>query len=115
MPNEEIETVSLGEDIEKDIEKDIESYDDELKKIHLGGLEEFYKLRTKWSSWMIFWITFIITSVLVMSFLVGCSAFTFKNEKVFVQWLFGTTCVEIIGMGVLIVKFLFDKPKETQN
>jgi len=93
----------------------LSNIDDRMKGIHADGLEGFYDLRKKWSSWMIFWITFIITSVLVMSFLVGCSAFTFKNEQIFVQWLFGTTCVEIIGMGVLIVKFLFNKPKETQN
>lgn len=89
-----------------------------IDKIHAAGLEGFYALRKKWSWTIIAWISALILFHIIVTILVGCKVLDFSNQKFLIQTIIGTNFLEIVGMGVIIIKFLYPaplKPKETQN
>lgn len=98
-------SVRAGNDLtlerqEKKAEKTRESIEND-------GREKFYALRNKWSSWIIFWISALICFNAALTVLVGLGALDFQNYEWFITVVTVETFLQIVGMGYIAVRFLF--------
>lgn len=90
-------------------EKELAAHIAERELAHLNGLKNFYFLRIKWS-WSIFgFITFLIFFQSILTVLVGCGVLNFEKYPWFVSIFVTENCGQIIGLAIIVVKFLFDK------
>jgi hypothetical protein len=90
-------------------DNDFEIQSQKKEQVELDGRKQFFKLRNNWS-WFIFgWITSIIVFHVTFVILIGCDVLNFSNQ----DWIIGATIIEglleIIGMGWVVVKFLYPK------
>lgn len=77
------------------------------EKIELDGREQFFQLRGNWSGWLIGWISALIIFEIALTLAVGLGYLNYLEYKWFLPIVFGQSFLQIIGMGVVIVKFLY--------
>lgn len=77
------------------------------RETHRIGEEEYYRLRNKWS-WFIFgFITFMLLFQLFLTMTLGFKLMDFKDYPIFLHLVIGENFAQIIGMGIIVAKFLF--------
>lgn len=77
------------------------------RETHRIGEEEYYKLRNKWS-WFIFgFVTFMLLFQLFLVCFIGFKWVDFRDYQTFLHLVIGQNFAQIIGMGVIVAKFLF--------
>jgi hypothetical protein len=89
-----------------------------LKEAELKGVKDFYELRKLWSKWIIFWIFFLLLSNVSIVLLIGFGLVKFDNSLTFVTKVVIGNFIEIIGMGIVVVKFFhkdFTNNKNSEN
>lgn len=80
------------------------------------GKEEYYKLRNKWSWFICTFVAFMLLFQLFMVCAIGFKWVDFKDYQTFLHLVIGQNFAQIIGMGIIVAKFLFpntpsnDKP-----
>jgi hypothetical protein len=94
---------------DKDAEKELALQQGELERVELDGRRKFYWLRTKWSWAIIGWTSCLIAFNIVLTILVGTKVLDFKDYQWFITAVTIETFLQVIGMGVVAVKFLFSK------
>jgi hypothetical protein len=94
---------------DKDAEKEHALRKGELERVELDGRRRFYRLRTKWSWAIIGWISCLIAFNIVLTILVGVKVLDFSEYQWFITAVTVETFLQVIGMGVVAVKFLFSK------
>src|SRR6266849_1506039 len=77
------------------------------EKIELDGREQFFELRGLWSFWLILWISFILLFQTGITIAVGAGILNFIEYKWFLPVVIAQSFLQIVGMGVVIVKFLY--------
>ena len=90
----------------------------ELARIELESRRKIIGMRSKWSWTIIVWISVLIAFHIIITICVGCNVLNFAKQQFLIQTVIGTNFLEIVGMGVIIIKFLYpasSKPKETQT
>lgn len=75
--------------------------------VEVAGRREFFLLRSRWSLFIILWISCLTTFNCLLTMFVGFGAFNFKDYKWFVTSVTVETFLQIVGMGYVAVKFLF--------
>ena len=75
--------------------------------IELRGRVQFFELRGRWSFWLILWICGILLFQAAVAFAVGAEYLNYKDYQWFLALIFGQSFLQIIGMGVVVVKFLY--------
>jgi uncharacterized membrane protein (DUF485 family) len=99
-------------DVIEDIKDKINKFENDEKHLEQTNKKNFLELREKWSKY-IFW--FIITSFVmqfILIFLLGfCNKFNsnFEKYKIFLNILVTEDFAQIIGLALLVVRFLFSK------
>lgn len=78
-------------------------------KIRNDGVEQFYDLRTQWSWVLTLCIAGMIGFQMLITVLIGAEILTFTSYKEFLYVIIGENFLHIIGMGLIIVKFLYSK------
>ncbi|MDP2193325.1 MAG: hypothetical protein Q8K36_02215 [Alphaproteobacteria bacterium] len=81
----------------------------EEEKIHLDGIRAFYLQRKRWSYFIMGAIAIIIFFDMILTILVGRDILNFEKYNGFVITALGKTTLEIFGLAILVVKFLFHK------
>ncbi len=76
-------------------------------RIKAKGLREFFDLRKKWSSWIIFWISCLIIFNSGLAVFVGMGVLDFSEYEWFITAVTVETFLQVVGMGYVAVKFLF--------
>lgn len=77
------------------------------RETHRVGEEEYYKLRSKWS-WFIFsFVAFMLFFQLALVFAIGFGWVDFTKYQTFLHLVMGQNFAQIIGMGIIVAKFLF--------
>jgi hypothetical protein len=84
-----------------------------IKDIQKKGTLDFYNLRNKWSWHVIRWIWFLLIFQIVILFCIGKQILIFNNTSFLIVSTI-EMCLEVIGMGVFIVQFLYKDP-QNQN
>jgi hypothetical protein len=77
------------------------------QKIEEDGKEQFFQLRKIWSYWLIGWITASLLFQWFATGLIGLGFLDFTQYKWLATAIFGENFIQIVGMGYLIIKFLY--------
>jgi hypothetical protein len=79
------------------------------RETHRRGEEEYYTLRNKWS-WFIFgFVAFMLLFQLFVIVAIGYKWVDFTQYQTFLHLVIGENFAQIIGMGIIVAKFLFPK------
>ncbi|MBN1617948.1 hypothetical protein JW887_01225 [Candidatus Dojkabacteria bacterium] len=79
------------------------------------GTWDFYRMRKQWSNILVWALFIIIFFNIILVFLVGFGVLHFKDEW-FLRIVLTTNLADIIGLMVVVVKFLFHhRPDEISN
>jgi len=79
----------------------------QAEQIELNARAQFLSLRETWSNWLIFWICVLILFQIVVTFLIGTKTLNFTDYQWFLPLVITENFLQIVGMGVIIVKFLY--------
>jgi hypothetical protein len=80
-------------------------------KIELDGREQFFSLRGRWSILLTIWISSILLFQASLTIGVGRGWFDFLHYEWFLPMVIGQSFLQIIGMGFVVVKFLYADAK----
>lgn len=80
--------------------------------VEIDGRRRYYKLRENWSSCIIIWISVLIVFNCTLAILVGLGTLDFTNYQWFITAVSVETFLQIVGMGLVAVKFLFNDIKQ---
>ena len=76
----------------------------------LQGLKDFYELRKQWSNLIKGCIIELLASQILIIILIGRNVLVY-NSTVVISIFFAETFAQIIGLAILVVKFLFKENK----
>ncbi|GMO56762.1 MAG: hypothetical protein Ta2D_01890 [Rickettsiales bacterium] len=103
--------IEKTEKINKEEKKDNQDLSNNREKIDNSGKEQFYKLRTNWSWFLMGCVSFLIFSQVCLMILLGVNWFDLSLYNNIVMAFFIETFAQIIGMGIIVVAFLFKENK----
>jgi hypothetical protein len=78
-----------------------------LEQAEIDNQNLLVKLRGRWSGWLLGWITTLIVFQILLTGLVGTRLFTFSDHQYFLPLVIGQNVIQVVGMGYVIVKFLY--------
>ncbi len=80
-----------------------------LERRELNEIDQVLSLRGRWSSWLITWISALITFQILLTIAVGWpgGGFNYQAHPYFLPLVIGQNVVQVVGMSVVIVKFLY--------
>lgn len=79
------------------------------EKIELEGRSQFFGLRGSWSFWIILWISAQLLFQIVLTACLGLAWLDFKAYPYFLPIVTIQTFLQIVGMGLIVVNFLYEK------
>jgi hypothetical protein len=82
-------------------------YKSKLEQVEVDNQTLLVTLRGRWSKWLIGWITALISFQIILTGLVGVKWFDFTGHQYFLPLVIGQNVVQVVGMGYVIVKFLY--------
>jgi hypothetical protein len=81
--------------------------DAKAKAVEVNGRQQFFDLRGRWSKWLIWWITGLLGFHVLLTGLVGYKILDFKDYQWFLPMVVAQNFLQIVGMGYVVVKFLY--------
>lgn len=94
---------------ENEIELTKSNIEAEKELIELDGRKQFFAIRKNWSSWIIASISLIILFHVALVFMTGLGWLNFHDYDRMITAIFIEDFLQIVGMGYVVVKFLFPK------
>lgn len=81
------------------------------EEVELNGRLRFFKLRDRWSTWLIIWISFLTFINALVVLLLGYHYINFGGayEWEVLDGILIANYIEMLGMGAIVVTFLFKK------
>jgi hypothetical protein len=79
------------------------------EKVELEGRSQFFGLRGLWSFWIILWISIQLLFQIVLTACLGLAWLDFKAYPYFLPIVTIQTFLQIVGMGLIVVNFLYEK------
>jgi hypothetical protein len=73
------------------------------------GTQKYYELRSKWSIYIRNFVWFMLGFQLFLAIAIGAGWLNFTSYQFFINLVIGQNFAQIIGMGVIVAKFLFSK------
>lgn len=86
----------------------------ESERIELEGRRQFFKLRGYWSGWLIGWITSLLAFQVLLTVTIGSKLLDFQGYNWFLPMVVAQNFLQIVGMGVVIVRFLYPGATPTE-
>jgi len=117
----EISVVEIKSHIEPSRELDFSERKEQVKlalrerEAHVSGFERYYRLRDRWSLYLVIFISVMIAFQVLLTALIGFGALNFLNYQYFLYIVIGENFAQIIAMGFIVVKFLFPNQSEISN
>lgn len=93
--------------VDEDHEKNRAVRAAEREHVEINGRRAFFRLRSKWSWWIVIWISSLIIFNASLTYMVGANHLDFKEYQWFITAVTVETFLQIVGMGYIAVKFLF--------
>jgi hypothetical protein len=78
------------------------------------GLKAFFKLRDKWSRYIFILVCAMLAFQMFITTAVGLGWMDFSKYEWFINLILGENFVQVVGMGYIVVKYLFPQPHEEQ-
>lgn len=114
----EISVAEIKSKIERKDELDFSERKDQVKltlrerEAHVSGFERYYKLRDRWSLYLVIFISIMIAFQVLLTALIGFKVLNFLDYQYFLYVVIGENFAQIIAMGFIVVKFLFPAQPE---
>ncbi len=109
--NNNLELVGSRDINPKDDNPDPLTAEERKKQIDNQGLQEFYKLRTGWSFFIMFAIGILILFQIGFSFtILFCKTEFIKSDGI-LYLIVGENFAQVVALAFIVVKFLFKDPK----
>lgn len=86
----------------------------ETKKSHLDAAKDYYKLRKDWSSFLMTVLALLVIFQITLTLFVGVGFFNFVNNQWFINSIVAETFLQIVGMCIIVVKFLYPTKEERE-
>lgn len=86
--------------------------DYQFAQTHLGGKKDYYTLRKHWSIYLMFILPTLIIFQIILAIGVGLKWFDFLNYQWFINIVVSETFLQIVGMCVIIVQFLYPQKQD---
>lgn len=83
-----------------------------LALVEVTGRQQYFALRSRWSWFIIGWITFLIGFNVYLTAMVGRGCWDFSEYEWFITAVTVETFLQVVGMGYIAVRFLFSHGKE---
>jgi hypothetical protein len=83
--------------------------------IELAGREQFFILQKSWSSWLLIWISALLMFHVALTVCVGRGWLDFTAYPYFLPMVVGQNFLQIVGMGLVIVKFLYHPSPKSKD
>lgn len=103
--------VARVENTKQEFDPELEEAQLRSKKelVEIDGREKFFDLRGRWSWCIIGWISTFILFHISITFFLGFGLISFKDNSWFLPSLIIENFLQIIGMGYIVVQFLYPK------
>ncbi|TKV75600.1 hypothetical protein D0C28_07510 [Rhizobium sp. AU243] len=100
---------AILQDSENDIDlpKRKELADAAEKAVEVLGRQQFFALRHRWSTAMVWWISILIGFNIAITVAVGANRLNFDNLQWFITAVLVQTFLQIVGLGYVAVNYLF--------
>lgn len=109
--NNSLEIASSLDRNPKDDNPDPLTQEERKKQIDNQGLQEFYKLRKRWSKFIMFAIGILILFQIIFSLIIlFCKTEFIKSEGI-LYLIVGENFAQVVALAFIVVKFLFKDPK----
>lgn len=79
------------------------------RRVEIEGRQQFFGLRGDWSFWIILWISAQLVFQIVLTGCLGLAWLDFKAYPYFLPIVTIQTFLQIVGMGLIVVNFLYEK------
>lgn len=89
--------------------------DAEYIAVEIAGRRSFYRLRLKWSWAIIIWLSLLITFNCGLAVAIGSGHLDFTAYRWFITAVTIETFLQVIGLGLIAVKFLFSDGRTAQQ
>lgn len=73
------------------------------------GREEYFNLRSEWSARLAWFLGVMILFQILLTLVIGAGWLDFASYETFLYLVVGENFVQIVGMCILVVQFLFPK------
>jgi hypothetical protein len=81
------------------------------KAVEIDGRKRYFLLRDRWSTSIVTWISILIAFNILVTVAVGAKWLDYTGLQWFITAVLVQTFLQIVGLGVVAVKYLFsDKP-----
>jgi hypothetical protein len=85
------------------------------KAVEVDGRRRFFTLRDRWSTAIVRWIWILILFNIAITVAVGTKWLDFTNLQWFITAVLVQTFLQIVGLGIVAVKYLFsDTAKQSK-
>jgi hypothetical protein len=75
------------------------------------GFQKYYDLRDKWSRYIMLYVWFMLLFQLGLTLAIGLTRLDFGHYSFFLNLVIGQNFAQIVGMGIIVAKFLFSDQK----
>lgn len=103
--------VKSGTTEDDDLAKHVALIEAKLKAVEVDGKRDFFKLREKWSSVIITWISLLILFNVVLAVAIGSGSLDFSEYEWFITAVTVETFLQVVGLGYVAAKYLFSDGK----
>ena len=94
-----------------DPQKRSELADATEKAVEIDGRKRYFLLRDRWSASIVIWISILIAFNIMVTVAVGFKWLDYTGLQWFITAVLVQTFLQIVGLGVVAVKYLFsDEP-----
>lgn len=76
------------------------------------GREEYFILRREWSGRLAWFLGVMILFQIILTLIIGAGWLNFLDYETFLYLVVGENFVQIVGMCILVVQFLFPKSSD---
>lgn len=77
------------------------------KAVEIEGRRKYFSLRDRWSNTIIIWISALILFNCAVTIAVGLGGLSYPNLEWFITAVLVQTFLQIVGLGLIAVKYLF--------
>ena len=87
------------------------THESQMAELQAIEKKQLLSMRKNWSKWMLFCVVLVVVWDLVVIALIGLGAFEFKNNLIVPSFI-AESIIKVLGLALIIVKFLFKKHEE---
>lgn len=86
----------------------------QAERVEIDGRIAFFRMRSTWSIAIMVWISIFIAFHVTLTFFIGWGWLDFTKYKWLIPTMVGENFLQIVGMGYIVVRFLYPGEKNVK-